>query len=156
MKVYRFENRKSGKGMFTTCFQNTEHIKLIALQEEITNELMAHFDRFPQDLPDPYNEYKKTFNKDLVNSFDECFEFLEFVQTDAIFACPSIEKSSNWILNNEKLLDKMIKCGYFLYELELDTNQKFYNLPSQVIFKKENIIKRKVIHAKTILKEFLR
>lgn len=156
MKVYRFENRKSGKGMFTTCFQNTEHIKLIALQEEIADELMAHFDKFPQDLPDPYNEYKKTFKKDLVDSFDDCFEFLEFVQTNAMFACPSIEKSSNWILNNEKLLDKMLKCGYFLYEIELDTNQKFYNLPSQVIFKEENIIKRKVIHAKTILKEFLR
>jgi hypothetical protein len=82
-------------------------------------------------------------------------DFMEYIHSGAIFGCKSLDQASKWVLNSKKLVNMMNKCGYFLYEIDLDTDG-IYDLKSQVVFKRENIINSKVVHTKTILGDLLK
>lgn len=168
MKIYRFEHKKNRTGMFSTNLDNTEFEDL---QYLIRRQLMNHFNEFPNDLCDPKVEFTTMISKrDKIESIypiefvikndhllaREYQDFIDYIYSNGIFGCTNLERVSKWILNDEKLLDNMLKCGYFLYEFELKENSNIYELETQAVFKRHQIIKQKVLHAKTILKEFLK
>ena len=168
MKIYRFEHNKKQTGMFSTDLNDTEFEDL---QRTIRRRLMNHFNEYPDDLRDPKVEFASMISKrngdkhydviDFVMLKDpslarEYQDFIDYIYSNGIFGCTNLERLSKWILNDEKLLDNMLKCGYFLYEFELKENSNIYELETQVVFKRQHVIKQKVLHAKTILKEFLK
>lgn len=168
MKIYRFEHKKKQTGMFSTDLNDTEFEHL---QYSIRRQLMNHFADYPDDLRDPKVGFASMISKrngdkhydviDFVMLKDpslarEYQDFIDYIYSNGIFGCTNLERLSKWILNDEKLLDNMLKCGYFLYEFELKENSNIYELETQVVFKRQHVIKQKVLHAKTILKEFLK
>ena len=168
MKIYRFEHKKKQTGMFSTDLNCTEYEDL---QHVIRRRLMDHFEYYPDDLRDPKVEFAEMISKrngyknydviDFLMKKDqhlarEYQDFIDYIYSNGIFGCSDLNRASKWILNDEELLDNMLKCGYFLYEFELKENSKIYELETQIVFKRQHIIKKKVLHAKTVLKEFLK
>lgn len=163
MKIYRFEHKKYKTGMFSSNLFGTEYE---ALQELISRTLMDHYDVYPDDLKSPKVEFIEILNSQDKNidtndwlqlsKNNEYQNFINYIHSGGIFGCSDLEKTSKWILNDSNLLDNMLKCGYFLYEIELKEDSNIYKLNTQVVFKRHNIVKTKVLHAKTILKEFLK
>lgn len=153
MKIYRFEHKKTKQGMFTSDLKDIEEYR--ELQRNIAQTLLDHFREHPDDLPYPGDDFCKTFfnGEKVINK--ELDEFTDFITSGGIFGCHSLKQLAGWILKKKELLNDLLKCGYFLYEIEIDESKQFYHLDHQVVFKRENITRSKVLHANTLLKEFL-
>lgn len=153
MKIYRFEHKKTKQGMFTSDLKECEEYR--ELQRHIAQTLLDHFRDNPEDLPEPGVDFCKTFFnvEHIINK--EFDDFRNFIINGGIFGCHSLKQVASWILQKKELLNDLLKCGYFLYEIEIDDSKKFYALEHQVVFNRESITKSKVLHAHTLLKDFL-
>lgn len=159
MLVYRFEHKQTKRGMFTSTFD--EKHKYHKLNYEIVNRLLCTYDNDRSLLPDPLQEYIEMYIDNISDpeEYSHRFyyqqRFTDYV-LKGLFACNDLKTLSKWCLNDSKLLDKMLKCGYFLYELDIDEDQYIYELKTQVVFKRNHIRSSKILHAKNVLKEFLK
>lgn len=157
MKVFRFEHKQDKMGMFQARYKNDYKPEIYEMFNKIQYNLREAYDADPQSMPTPHDEYLNLLMNDEEERSDDYLTFCQDLET-SIFASKSLEQVSNWCAKRKVLLDLMLKAGFFLYEIELekDSTDGIYVLDSQVMFKRKHIVSQKVIHAKTLLKEFFK
>lgn len=157
MKVFRFEHKQDKMGMFQCRDIRDYKPKIYNLFTKIQYNLQAAYDDSPESMPTPRSEYLNLLKNSEEERSDDYLTFCQDLET-SIFASKSLEQVSNWCDKSTELLDLMLKAGFFLYEIELEKNatEGIYVLESQVMFKRKHIVSKKVIHAKTLLKEFFK
>lgn len=148
--------------------KKTEHVSIYKRVSEI-------LDWNPYSLPGPVMAYKNELRDAIVLERNVDVEFCDltkdeereaywdfqaklqtlelFIRDGAIFGCPHLHNIADWIDKDKNLFKDMISNGFFLYEIELN-DAEHYVFKNQVVFKRENIVKKKVLHAHKIMKEF--